>query len=170
MNILYNPPINIGKKCDSFDIAPLEEVYIKNIPLNHIKRKYPFTVPLINNCNIIGKHKKIMVDLKIKNYKSGYTCIPGWHCDTTTDANHANLPEVHHILTCDLCPTEFLINPIEIPYSTVLKEQLKYITEEKIMIIPSWTWVSYGRTNFHRGPKVIKPGKRFLIRLSETNF
>jgi hypothetical protein len=54
---------------------------------------------ILNSVPLSGKHKYVVVDVKVVDLKKGqYPCNPGWHTDCTLDPYHKTLPEIHHIL------------------------------------------------------------------------
>lgn len=99
---------------------------------------------IIEDYNLVTSRKRILVDYKEQQLKSGNTtCLSGWHRDTIADKN-----AIHHLFVIG-APTEFKICG-EV-FSIKEREWFKYTSE------------------FHRGPKVDKDCKRTLIRLTETD-
>ena len=88
---------------------------------------------------------RVLVDVKVQELGMNHTtCQPGWHVDSEQD------PEaVHHLFVLGENRTEFLING-------------------EVVRLPEGHFASYGYDAQHRGPEVIIPETRVLIRSTES--
>ena len=167
------PPIIKGCRQLHINKHEIQPVYLKNKSINYILTRFKFVEPYLSSLDLHkSQHRYISIDIKIKDHLvEETTCIPGWHCDVTCDPLRAELSEVHHILTCELAPTEFISTPLKLQYTTSLKEQQSLIDQQsyKIFTLEPWTWYTYGRLNFHRGAIVKTSGRRFLVRVTQSD-
>ncbi|MNC07915.1 hypothetical protein D3C75_554800 [compost metagenome] len=155
------------------ELETLEPTFNKHVPLRKALSDFPApAVKLIEHMMqwVEGKHKKVLVDLKVADLKAeDYTCIPGWHIDTVTDPRHDSLPENHLIYT-NVFPTEFVRDPVEFSED---KYHFVDVTDD----IPKDNYISakpnsihkYGRFHLHRGAQVTSDCRRVLVRITETD-
>lgn len=135
----------------------------------------PWLAGVLSACPVLGSRKFLCVDVKVSDLASGEcTCIPGWHCDVTTDLLHPSRDDVHHIfVTGRHALTEFVSTQMDILVgeSCPLSEQVRQIEANgyDIWRVPSCTWVTYGRRNYHRGPVSTGAERRLLVRVTETD-
>ncbi len=179
MLVRYNATFpRANKSFQEPSLADIGNLNIKNCDFNKVLEMdmTPYVRHVLGLVKLKGNHKYCTVDIKTDNFRCGnYTCIPGWHCDTTIIPSHNNNPEVHHIFASGSALTEFINEPIDldVPDDLKLDElfrlQVQIPEDVKIKTIKSCTWHEYGRLHFHRGPKVKHSERRLFIRVTESD-
>jgi hypothetical protein len=171
--IKYNPPVDLGRKLESINVDSLPNFFGRDLSWLEALTQAPWISNYLQHLKLEGNHKWVTVKIAIDDYRVGQsTCqMPLFHCDSTPNALNPATPEVHHLICCDRAPTEFIATPIEMNANLKYAEQVKLLStlEFTTVRVPAWTWVTYGRLNFHRGPKVEQAGKRMFIRVSESD-
>ncbi len=172
-NVLWNSTLPVIES-NYIDVEfPKEPVFIKSRSYNYVCDKLAWIIPLLETCQLQNLHKHILVDVKVRYIKTGeYSCIPGWHSDTTLNPFRSEKFENHHLFVVG-DGTEFLRNPT----STIFNEwkdakQINEIVEMQTPSIwkcPSNKWISYSRTHLHRGIRQVVSDWRLLVRVSETD-
>jgi hypothetical protein len=172
-NVLWNSTLPIIESNYINVDFPKDQVFIKRKSLNYVCNVLEWINPLIKSCILHNKHKHIAVDVKVNYIKEGeYSCIPGWHPDTTLNPFHPTLEEVHHLFVIGQ-GTEFLQNPtLTIFNKWKDASQINQIVEMRhpsVWKCPSNQWISYGRKHLHRGIRQSVSDWRLLVRVSETD-
>lgn len=136
---------------------------------------------LLRACPISGRRRFCYVDIRVQHLRAGQMPHrPGWHCDTTVQADEGVGDEWHHLfVTGTACLTPFIDQPIDLDYPTdrmphqALEAMVAQIEQRypdlKERSVPSCTWVSYGPRDFHRVKKADFDEIRLLVRVRETN-
>lgn len=134
---------------------------------------------VLDNIPIFGKHKRVLIDIKIHDLKPVETpCAPGWHLDGSI--NPRNEPKQPELLTLfvtgEHARTEFLRDPISLPvkdgcdFAVMSRSCCRLIPEGyATWQIPSCTFGTYGDHHFHRGTPATGYERRLLVRTTETD-
>lgn len=106
---------------------------------------------LIEEHNLKNIRKRIIIDLKIRNYeKDEYTCyVKDWHHDGSL--NNVPRENIYYIF-CIGAPTEFID------------------CQEKVHNINQAEWYKYGENELHRGPQILKNCHRIWIRVTLSDY
>ena len=130
---------------------------------------------------IVGKHKRIVVDVKVHHLKTGeYSCMPGWHLDGSLNVrNEPKESELHHLLVIGpTARTEFLDDPVEFDLdpkwdfaarSKVLGKILDKMENLATFTVPNAQFVTYDDSFFHRAAAAKFDCWRLLVRVTETD-
>jgi hypothetical protein len=128
---------------------------------------------ILDKVNVQGKHKNVLVDIKVHTLKQGQIpALPIWHLDNTNHPDNPAREEVNHLfLMGDFCLTEFLKTEIEvdgIDFDSKKRYNWDTMVPERGVAIPANTIVTYGR-HLHRAVPSLSDGIRLLIRVTETD-
>ena len=137
---------------------------------------------VIDSAPIGGKHKNVMVDVKVHDLLTGRCpCLPGWHCDSVVRPDHPSQPELHHIFVTGIhCLTLFIAEPVELDlleedesmqhlnhsFNEQIKEKYPNV---KTTEVDSCRIATFGRWDFHTGQFSKGDERRLLIRVSESD-
>jgi hypothetical protein len=129
---------------------------------------------IIQQCPIVGNHKRILLDVKVQHLVPSKTsCIPGWHLDGPGNPLHPSLPEVHHLYIHEEGgETEFIDEQFDLEIDDTMQQRdiVRLIPDDlKVTKARAGFFTTFTRYDFHRGINVVKPMKRLLVRLTETD-
>lgn len=147
-----------------------EEIYFKYANLHFVETRCgPYTKELLRLVPIRGKHKFVLVDVKVHHLKKGdYPAIPGWHIDCVKHYNNDTKDDVHHLfVTGQYCLTRFLKNPIELDIASDYR--ISVPREAEFIEAPSCQFVTFTRNHLHDCQMAKEDETRYLIRITETD-
>ena len=173
----------IGPRVDDLSQAVIAEIDTVEGADFHVELENSsgMLAAILKACPISGQRRHCYVDIRVQHLSAGQMPHkPGWHCDTTVQADGGVGDECHHLfVTGTSCLTPFIAQPIDLDYPTDLMphQALEAMTSQieqrypdlKEQSVPSCTWVSYGPRDFHRVKSADFDEIRLLVRVRETN-
>lgn len=129
---------------------------------------------IVEQCPLNHQHKRVLIDVKVQHLTPDVTsCIPGWHLDGPGNPLHSSRPELHHLYIHEEGgETEFIADPFELEIDERMHHNdiVKMIpTNVRVTTTKAKNFATFTRYDFHRGINVLKPLKRLLVRLTETD-
>lgn len=142
--------------------------------LSHAESTNDTLRDIILQCPIVGKHKRILLDVKVQDLEPSKTsCIAGWHLDGPENPLHDSEPEIHHLYIHEEGgETEFISNELNLDVdSTMSQKEIVDMIPKDVNITKSVAgcFTTFTRYDFHRGINVKNPMRRLLVRLTETD-
>lgn len=184
MRIIYNANLPVITKIESSLLTNLEiknnyrQINIKNFI--ELEKDNQQLINLINSCPFNNDRKKILIDIKIREYIKGeYTCFnKEFHLDGRSVIKKRDSLEDNRYYICILegPGTEFIQHPFGINYDTNLNlnqvDVLKNYNLDRMLVykLPLKVWNSYGEFHWHCGRYINKDCKRVFIKITETNY
>lgn len=148
---------------DDWKYADVEFVYSRT---SDLVRKVIDAAPLT------GRFKRVLIDVKVQDLTPDiYSCIPGWHLDGAFPKEGQD-PDYHHLFVMNGPLTEFIAEPVTcgvdlpVDMQAILRQIPQDVKIATCALNAITTFTSY---DFHRGVRAVKPTRRLLVRLTETN-
>lgn len=173
----------IGRRVDGVSQAAIAQIATVEGADFHVELENAqgLLAEILKACPISGQRRHCYVDIRVQHLSAGQMPHkPGWHCDTTVQADDGVGDECHHLfVTGTSCLTPFIAQPVDLDYPTDLMphQALEAMTAQieqrypdlQEQSVPSCTWVSYGPRDFHRVKSADFDEIRLLVRVRETN-
>lgn len=168
---LHQPSVSALEDVRCFKYADFDYVY------SSCENDYVRYV--LDNIPVIGKHKRVLIDVKVHNLKRGdVPCVPGWHLDGSINPKQLpKQPETLTLFVTGLCArTEFVDEPLtmevdeRLDFAVMQRVCAQQIPDDvDVWTIPSCQFATYDDHYFHRGSRAIRNERRLLIRTTETD-
>lgn len=109
-----------------------------------------------------NNHKYKLVDVKYLFLEKGWaSCMLGWHIDVTTNVNHKEPKDIHHLYFSGAEANTIFLNK-DINFD-------QPITDDLIFVAPENTYIKYSRLHLHSASTAKISGYRLIVRVTETN-
>lgn len=134
---------------------------------------------VLDRINIIGKHKRVLIDIKIHDLKpEEVACVPGWHLDGSI--NPKKLPKEPENFTLFITGTHARTQFLDVPIVLDVKDEWSFAAMSRACSrkipdnhptwsIPGCQFGTYDDHYFHRGQAATKKERRLLVRTTETD-